>query len=113
MPENCSWRERHGFLEAENYFRRKFRPRTEVRMRLRKAVVWWPEPQTRGAAVTFFKYTSKVIAGDGCSEICCELGYFYEETGDFEEAAVWYYNAAYETQPVLALRSSEEEPLQG
>jgi hypothetical protein len=24
-----------------------------------------------------------------------------------------YYNAAYETQPVLALRSSEEEPLQG
>ena len=56
----------------------------------------------RGAAVTFFKYTSKVIAGDGCSEICCELGYFYEETGDFEEAAVWYYNAAYETQPVLA-----------
>lgn len=54
-----------------------------------------------------------MIAGDGCSEICCELGYFYEETGDFEEAAVWYYNAAYETQPVLALRSSEEEPLQG
>lgn len=113
--ENCSWRERQGiFWKRKIISGQKFHPRTEVRMRLRKAVVWWPEPpDCEGAAVTFFKYTSKVIAGDGCSEICCELGYFYEETGDFEEAAVWYYNAAYETQPVLALRSSEEEPLRG
>ena len=63
--------------------------------------------------VNFFKYTSKVIAGEGCSEICCELGHFYEDRNDLEEAAIWYYNAAYETQPVLALRSSREEPLQG
>ena len=86
------------FLEAENYFQ------TQVAS---------PDRSTDEITEGCFKYTSKVIAGDGCSEICCELGHFYEETGDFEEAAVWYYNAAYETQPVLALRSSEEEPLQG
>jgi len=63
--------------------------------------------------VTFFKYVSKVIAEEACSEICCELGHFYEEAGDWEEAAVWYYNAVYETQPILSIRSAGEESLEG
>lgn len=63
--------------------------------------------------VAFFKYTSKVIAEEACSEICCELGYFYEEAGDLEEAAVWYYNAAYETAPILNLRAGGREALEG
>lgn len=67
----------------------------------------------RGDVQGFFKYTSKVIAGEGCSEICCELGHYYMEAGEPEEAAIWYYNAAYETQPVLALRTAGEEPLTG
>ena len=49
MPENCSWRERHGtFWKRKIISGQKFRPRTEVRMRLRKAVVWWPEPPDCG-----------------------------------------------------------------
>ena len=47
--ENCSWRERHGtFWKRKIISGQKFRPRTEVRMRLRKAVVWWPEPPDCG-----------------------------------------------------------------
>lgn len=61
----------------------------------------------------FFTYALKAVASNGCSEICCELGYFYEEHGEFEEAIVWYYNAAYETEPVLALKTKDDEPLQG
>lgn len=61
----------------------------------------------------FLKYTSKVIAGEGCSEICCELGHYHEAAGDYEEAAVWYYNAAYETCPVLSLSSGERDALSG
>lgn len=64
-------------------------------------------------AVIFFKYATKVIAGEGCSEVCCELGYFYEALEDYEEAAIWYYNAAYETQAVLTLASKESESLKG
>lgn len=67
----------------------------------------------RGDTVAFFKHVSKVIAGESCSEICCELGHFYAEIRDYEEAAVWYYNAAYETQPVLALSAGKDLPLQG
>lgn len=67
----------------------------------------------RGDIISFFKYASKVIAGDGCAEICCELGHFYEEKGDYDEAVIWYYNAVYETSPVLVLASGGKEGLEG
>lgn len=63
--------------------------------------------------VALMKYALKAVALEGCSEICCELGLFFEQTGDFEEAAIWYYNAAYGTQPVLVKASAEKEPLEG
>ncbi|MBO4980992.1 MAG: glycosyltransferase family 2 protein [Lachnospiraceae bacterium] len=66
-----------------------------------------------GDTVGFFKYASKVIAGEGCSEICCELGSFYEAAGDYEEAAIWYYNAVYETIPVLKKAAGDKEGLKG
>ena len=66
-----------------------------------------------GDVVMFFKYASKIIAEEACSEICCELGQFYEDTGDYEEATVWYYNAVYETQPILDLRSGGRLGLEG
>lgn len=61
----------------------------------------------------FFKYTSKVIAGEGCSEICCELGHYYEDAQDYEEAVIWYYNAANETAPILSIAAGESEALEG
>ena len=59
------------------------------------------------------KYAMKAVLTQECSEICLELGHHYEEYGDYEEAAVWYYNAVYETQPILVLGAAKEEPLQG
>lgn len=59
----------------------------------------------------FFKYTTKAIASGGCSEICCELGEYYYTTGDPEEACIWYYNAAFETESVLNLRCHTDIPL--
>lgn len=67
----------------------------------------------RGDTAGFFKYVVKLVAGEGCSEICCELGDFYAEAKDYEEAAVWYYNAAYETMPELSLKAGNERAFQG
>ncbi|MBQ9142983.1 MAG: glycosyltransferase family 2 protein [Lachnospiraceae bacterium] len=63
--------------------------------------------------VAFFKYAMKAVASESCSEICVELGRFYETLGDLEEAVIWYYNAAYSVQPVLVKASGEKEPIEG
>ena len=69
--------------------------------------------KSSGNIVQFFQYTTKLVAGEGCSEVCCELGLFYEEQNDLEEAAIWYYNAAFETEPILKLDCKTTEPLEG
>lgn len=66
-----------------------------------------------GDTAKFFKYAMKVAACDGCAEICCELGEYYLENGDIDEAVVWYYNAAYETESILHVKSSGETALRG
>lgn len=67
----------------------------------------------RKDSVQMMKYTAKAILSGGCSEICMELGKFYESLSDYEEASIWFYNAAYETQPVLVKTAGDEEPLKG
>ena len=59
----------------------------------------------------FMKYAMKVISTGGCSEVCVELGDYYRDREDYEEAAIWYYNACYETGSVLDIRSSGSETL--
>jgi glycosyltransferase involved in cell wall biosynthesis len=61
--------------------------------------------------VSFYKYTVKNVAGEGCSEICYELGCFYEEMNDYDEAVIWFYNAAFETLPILNLHYGGDYPL--
>ncbi len=59
------------------------------------------------------KYSLKAVVLESCAEICMELGLYYEQLGDLEEAIVWYYNAAYETQPILVKSSGDKEALEG
>ncbi|MBR4083504.1 MAG: glycosyltransferase family 2 protein [Lachnospiraceae bacterium] len=66
-----------------------------------------------GEEVKFFKYANKVLVSGGNSEICMEMGLFYEEHSDLEEAIIWYYNAVYETQPILSLESGRRHGLEG
>ena len=66
-----------------------------------------------GDMAKFLKYALKVVACEGCAEICCELGQYFLEQQDFEEAALWFYNAAYETECILNIHSSGDIPLRG
>ena len=59
----------------------------------------------------FFKYALKNVAGKGCSEICFELGTYYQDIGDYEEAIIWYYNAAFETKSILNIHTGGDLPL--
>ena len=58
-----------------------------------------------------FRYALRGAATKGCSELCCELGNVFYEQGDYSEAAMWYYNAAFETEPLINIRSKKEIPL--
>ncbi len=61
----------------------------------------------------FFKYALKVIACEGCSEICCELGEYFLQKQDIDEAVIWFYNGAYETESILNIHSGGDLPLMG
>jgi len=62
----------------------------------------------------FFKAALKTVAtGNPPAEICTLLGAHYEARGEFQEAAIWYYNAAFETEPVLSLAYGTKLPLEG
>ncbi len=66
-----------------------------------------------GNIPAFFKYALKNIAADGCAEICCELGRYYQSIEDYEEAILWFYNAAYETECILNVQYGSRIPLTG
>lgn len=62
----------------------------------------------------FFKYILKaiVISGkDVPSEACFELGEFYAGEKDYAEASLWFYNAAYETAPVIDVHAGGDAAL--
>lgn len=69
----------------------------------------------RGDFLKMFRYAIKDAASDedSVSEVCYELGEYYREQKDYQEAAIWYYNAAYETTSILNIHSSGELPLLG
>ena len=57
-----------------------------------------------------FKYALRGAATKGCSELCFELGEWFFERKMYEEAAMWYYNAAFETEPLINIKCKEEFP---
>jgi glycosyltransferase involved in cell wall biosynthesis len=61
----------------------------------------------------FMMYAMKEIALGGCSEICCELGAYYESCGEYSEAATWYYNALHETESILNIACHTTIPQKG
>ena len=54
-----------------------------------------------GDVPNFFKWCLKSVISSPCSEICLEIGLFYLEKKDFNEAVVWLINACDETKPIL------------
>lgn len=62
--------------------------------------------------VSFFQYVMKDIVTEPSSEGCYELGAFYQEREDYEEACNWYINAMEQTVPILNIRYQEELPKQ-
>ena len=64
----------------------------------------------RGDGNTFLKYALKNIALQPSAEAAMELGSYFFEEKDYEEAVLWYYNAAYEMECLLDIHAGGDLP---
>lgn len=67
----------------------------------------------KGDYLKMFDCVVKVVAAESNSEVCSELGHYYYEQGNLDDAAIWYYNAYHECTPVMSIRAGHEIPLTG
>lgn len=103
--------EDEDFKAAAGIFEKSFADETREADELKEAgCVLAHTARILGDKDMFFKYALKNIACDGCSEMCMEIGSYYKEKKDYEEAVLWFYNAAYETQSLLDIRSCGDRP---
>lgn len=96
------------FMNAASFFTESAKADERGEEEIREAnLVAAAAARRTGNTVAFFKHATKVLVTESCSEICYELGVFYLEQQDYEEAVIWFYNACYETEPMLALKYKE------
>jgi len=100
------------FLQAEAYFEAAAgAPDTTLEQVKESACVVAKAARLRGDYQKFFKFALKDIGSEGCSEMCYELGEYYREQGDMNEAVMWFFNAAFETSSILDIKRSGVIPL--
>ena len=103
------------FVDAESYFAGILEtPDTEAEGITEALCVLAKAAEARQDAEGFFKAVLKAVAtGNPPSEVCTLLGAHYEAREEYEESSIWYYNAAFETEPVLSLLYGTRLPLEG
>ena len=103
-------------MRAEEYFTQIVEAEGTTPEQFKEAVcVVVRAARVRGDYLKMFRYAMKDVASDegSVSEVCYELGEFYLTRQDYQEASIWYYNAAYETASILNIHSGGDLPLSG
>ena len=106
--------EKDDFRKAEDFFTRIADGEETTPDDLRIAIcivvkaAYWRQDYLK-----MYRYAMKEVAGDPCSEICFLLGSYDEDQRDYKEAAIWYYNAAFECHSILNIKYEKEYALQG
>ena len=104
--------EKHNLEKAKVYLKALVSSENPTSDVFQKAVaILCKEARLMGQDSEVMKYALKGVASEGSSELCMELGHYYYEKADWEEAAIWYYNAAYETPCQMSLKAATTEPL--
>lgn len=103
------------FVTAEDYFANVLEASdTEPEGIMEALCVLAKAAEARQDTEDFFKAVLKAVAMENPpAEICTLLGAHYEAREEYAEGAIWYYNAAFETEPVLSLSYGTKLPLEG
>ena len=101
------------FAEALPIFRLIYDSGTDTDAQKEAACVLAHAYRIAGDINRFFQMTLRDMLSTPCAEICLELGAYFEEAEDYEEASLWYCNAAHETSSILDVHTGGDLPLQG
>lgn len=101
------------FLDAKPIFQSIFDTESADDARKEASCILAHIHRLEGNKNEFFKLTMKDMLTTPCSEICYELGMFFLAERDYDEAVLWFYNAAYETESILDIHTSGDLPLLG
>ncbi len=100
------------FQEARPVFIQTLQDETGLTQRLLEALcVLCRCAAIQGNYPDVFKYALRAAVYQPCSEIFCEMGNYFFQQEDYEEAARWYHCAAYETSSILDIHSSGDHTL--
>ncbi len=90
------------FLNAEPYFRKRINKDASEDLIMHDACVLVKCARIRNDSDAMLYAAGRALAADETpSEVVFELGEFYRSRHDYNEAVMWYYNAAFETEPLL------------
>ncbi len=99
------------FLEAEPFFVMSASDPSRSLDEVKEAAcVVTRAARLRDDSSTILKMCLKDLLSEGSAEMCYELGEYFFGKGDYEEAAMWYYNAMNETQSILNIHMSTDLP---
>lgn len=100
------------FLEAESYFISVLeRDLTPEQLKAIQCVLVRCGRIKNDAALILKHALKNLASGNASAEVCYDLGEFYFSNGDYQEAIIWFMNAAYETEAELNIRYSKDYPL--
>ncbi|MBO4396165.1 MAG: glycosyltransferase family 2 protein [Eubacterium sp.] len=102
------------FLAAEDVFAQSICDETRSQDEIREAAcVVAHAARLRGDEAVLLKFSLKDLLIEGSAEMCCELGHYFYDRGDYDEAAMWFYNAMNETEAILTIQAAQEWPQRG
>ncbi len=105
--------EEHDFLNARNYFEYSLtcELRSEEEMKAAQCILT-KCGRIAGDFDLLLKNSLKNIAdGKASAEVCYEVGEYFYQKKDYNEAAIWFYNAAFETECELNIHYAGDYPL--
>lgn len=103
--------DREDLLEAESFFAETAQDTERSLDEVKEAAcVVCRAARMRDDSHTMLKMSLKDLLSEGSAEMCFELGEYFLAHEEYEEAAMWYYNAMHETASILNIHTSTDWP---
>lgn len=105
--------EDNDFFRAKDYFLHSLEHETRSieEMKAAQCILTKCARLTRDYQLILKISLKNLALGNASAEVCYELGEFFFSEKDYNEAAIWFYNAAFETECELNIHYAGDYPL--